>query len=127
MTVVVVPEGSPLALGQKLVKTQANKKKVPAAKPKKAKAAAAVAPRGRGLRKDGKPRRLPGTNPAASREKAAYGKRVAAARHKKDLTQSQLAAEVKLSQPGLANIERGVVGASDAVKTRIEKTLGVKK
>jgi ribosome-binding protein aMBF1 (putative translation factor) len=82
-------------------------------------------PRGRGIRKDGKPRRSPGTNPAASKETAAYGKKVAAARTKKELTQKQLADKMGISQPGLANIERGVVGASDDMKAKIKKAIGV--
>ena len=154
MATVVIPEGSPLALeaapkAQKLVKTTANKKpkakkkaskpkaapkaaskpkkkaaKKAAKKPKSAKASGPK-PRGRGIRKDGKPRRRPGTNPASSPANERYGKKVAAARHKKELSQKQLADKVGCSQPGLANIERGVVGASEDMKKRIGKAVGI--
>jgi ribosome-binding protein aMBF1 (putative translation factor) len=79
----------------------------------------------RGIRQDGKDRTKPGKNKPKSKETAAYGKKVAAARQKKELTQSQLAAKMGISQPGLANIERGVAGASDAMKAKFKKALGV--
>jgi ribosome-binding protein aMBF1 (putative translation factor) len=140
-----------IAKTQKLVKTKANKrpkakvkakkapvkaKKVKAA-PKKPKAGAVtelnpngralVGPGGspRGIRQDGKPRTSPGKNKPKSKETAAYGKKVAAARLKKKLTQSQLAKLMKISQPGLANIERGVAGTSDEMKGKFKKALGV--
>ena len=79
----------------------------------------------RGIRQDGKKRTAPGKNKPKSKETAAYGKRVAAARLKKELTQSQLASKMGISQPGLANIERGVAGTSDAMKLKFKKALGV--
>jgi ribosome-binding protein aMBF1 (putative translation factor) len=137
---------------QKLVKSKANKKKAKAkaptpkakkpnskakAKAKKAKPTVAtdlnpngrkfLGPSGspRGIRQDGKDRAKPGKNKPKSKETAAYGKKVAAARQKKELTQSQLAAKMGISQPGLANIERGVAGASDAMKAKFKKALGI--
>jgi ribosome-binding protein aMBF1 (putative translation factor) len=137
---------------QKLVKSKANKKSVkakrpPAPKAKKAKKAKAAPkkpkagavtdlnPKGRkflgpsgsprGIRQDGKDRTKPGKNKPKSKETAAYGKKVAAARQKKELTQSELAAKMGISQPGLANIERGVAGASEAMKAKFKKHLGV--
>ena len=79
----------------------------------------------RGIRQDGKPRVKPGKNKPKSPEAAAFGKKVAAARKKKELTQSQLAAKMGISQPGLANIERGVAGASDEMKAKFKKALGL--
>jgi ribosome-binding protein aMBF1 (putative translation factor) len=79
----------------------------------------------RGIRQDGKPRTTPGKNKPKSPETKAYGLKVAAARHKKELTQSQLAAKMGISQPGLANIERGVAGASDEMKAKFKKALGL--
>jgi len=140
---------------QKLVKTTANKKpSKPKAAPKPKKAATkrpkakkvkagstslrgssvvrhtassktSSKPGRRGVRKDGKPRRRPGTNPPSTKENGAYGKKVAAARAKKDWTQKQLAEKVGFSQPGIANIERGVIGASDEAKKKINKALGI--
>jgi ribosome-binding protein aMBF1 (putative translation factor) len=139
---------------QKLVKSKANKKsvkakrspapkakKAPKAKAKKAKRPSAggkktelnpngrafVGPGGspRGIRQDGKDRTPPGKNKPKSKETAAYGIKVANARHKKGLTQSQLAAKMEISQPGLANIERGVAGTSEEMKAKFKKALGI--
>lgn len=103
----------------------------PARKPKAAKKAKprANTPK-RGVPKDGSPRRKPGTNPARSEEAGRYGRRIAKARQAAGLTQKQLAKKVGLSQPGLANIERGVGGAGDsprgqATRARLEKALGL--
>jgi ribosome-binding protein aMBF1 (putative translation factor) len=79
----------------------------------------------RGIRQDGKDRTKPGKNKPKSKETAAYGIKVANARHKKELTQSQLAAKMGISQPGLANIERGVAGTSEEMKAKFKKALGV--
>ena len=79
----------------------------------------------RGIRQDGKPRVKPGKNKPKSEETRKYGARVSAARQKKEFTQSQLAAKMGISQPGLANIERGVTGCSDEMKAKFKKHLGV--
>jgi ribosome-binding protein aMBF1 (putative translation factor) len=99
-----------------------SKKAVPK---KKAAPASGKKARGRGIRKDGKPRRSPGTNPPRDSKAAGYGKKVAAARKKKEMTQGDLARKIGVSQPGIANIERGVVGASDVMKNKIAKALGL--
>jgi ribosome-binding protein aMBF1 (putative translation factor) len=148
-------EAAEKASGQKLVKSKANKKKAkakakapaPKAKVKKTKAkkpkpkavklgkVTDLNPKGRkflgpsgsprGIRQDGKERTAPGKNKPKNRETYAYGKKVAGARTKKGLTQSQLAKKMGISQPGLANIERGVAGTSDEMKAKFKKALGV--
>jgi ribosome-binding protein aMBF1 (putative translation factor) len=104
------------------VKTKVTKAKK--AKPAKTKKATKKAKGpGRGIRADGKPRRKQGTNPPKNKATRAYGKKVAAARLKKGWTQKELARRAGLSQPGLANIERGVAGASEKAQAKIAKAL----
>lgn len=82
----------------------------------------------RGIRKDGKPRRAARTNPPKSEKAAALGRKIAKARKDKEWTQRQLAEKVGLSQPGVANIERGVAPPSEKKGTvaKIFKALGIK-
>lgn len=86
----------------------------------------------RGMPLDGSPRKAPGTNPPRSDEAGVYGRKIAKARKAKELSQRDLAAKVELSQPGLANIERGVGGAGEDTKKgretrrKLEKALGLK-
>lgn len=55
-------------------------------------------------------RKKPGTNEPVSDQAAKYGRKVAKLRAALELTQKELAAKIGLSQPGVANIERGVSG-----------------
>lgn len=80
---------------------------------------------GRGIRADGKPRRKPGTNPPKTEAAGIYGRKIAKARKAQELTQKALAAKVGLSQPGLANIERGVGPAGEKTRAKLEKALGL--
>jgi len=71
-------------------------------------------------------RRKPGTNPPMSEEAAKYGRKVAKARHAKGWTQRQLADKVGLTQPGVANIERGTTGGGkEATREKLAKVLGL--
>lgn len=74
-------------------------------------------------------RRKPGTRPPYSDEAEAYGKKVRRARDASEMTQRDLAAMLStkthtVGQPTIANIERGVAGASDDMKTALAKALG---
>jgi DNA-binding XRE family transcriptional regulator len=116
------------------------KKKAPKKKPKLARKVGAdrvtklnpngrkyIGPGGspRGIRQDGKPRRKPGTNRAKSKEAAAFGKKIAKARKKLGLKQWEVAKKAGLSQPGYANIERGVAGTTEETRKAILKALKI--
>lgn len=71
-------------------------------------------------------RRKPGTNPPMSEKARRYGKKVAAARAKKGWTQAVLAKKIGITQPGLANIERGVGGGGrEETRRKLAKALGL--
>lgn len=85
----------------------------------------------RGVRKDGKPHRKPGTNPPVSEAAAKFGRKVAKLRAEKGWSQVTLAekcsakAERKIGQPTIANIERGVANAGPRVFPYLAKVLGI--
>jgi ribosome-binding protein aMBF1 (putative translation factor) len=76
--------------------------------------------------KSGKPRRRPGTNPPRTDAAGSLGKRIAAARKKKGWSQKQLAVKTGYTQPGIANMERGVAPPSDEARTKLSRALGRK-
>lgn len=98
--------------------------------PAKKKAPTGKGPSGR-IGKHGKQiadgRRKPGTNPPRSEAARRFGKAVARARAAKGMSQLGLSVKIGITQPGLANIERGVGGGSkeETVKA-INKALGLK-
>jgi ribosome-binding protein aMBF1 (putative translation factor) len=77
----------------------------------------------RGIRQDGKPRTKPGKNKAKNDETKAFGKEIAKARAKLGLKQWEVAKRANLSQPGYANIERGVAGTTEETRKAILKAL----
>jgi transcriptional regulator with XRE-family HTH domain len=78
----------------------------------------------RGVRKDGQPRRKAGTNPPRNEGTLRVGLAIAKARKGAGLTQRQLAEQVGMVQPAIANIERGVAGPSVDALARINTALG---
>lgn len=56
---------------------------------------------------------------------AAYGKRVAAARTAKGLSQYALAEKLGVTQPAICNIERGTLAAGIPMQKALKKALGV--
>lgn len=71
-------------------------------------------------------RKKPGTNPPKSEAHAKYGRAIAKARAAKGLTQRQLAEKTGLTQPGIANIERGVGGGTrEETRKKLAKALGI--
>jgi ribosome-binding protein aMBF1 (putative translation factor) len=80
---------------------------------------------GRGRRADGKPRRKARTNPPLNEAAAAFGRKMAKARTAKEWTQARLAEKLGMSQPGIANLERGISAGSKVTKAKICKALGL--
>ncbi len=77
----------------------------------------------RGIRQDGKPRTKPGKNKPKDKKTAAFGKKLAAARKRLGLKQWEVADKAGLSQPGYANIERGVAGSSPDTQKTLARVL----
>lgn len=70
-------------------------------------------------------KRSPPVFPAAERQIAALGERLAAARRRRRMTQGTLAARAGISVPTLRKIEKGDAGVSIAAFLRILQVLGL--
>ncbi len=71
------------------------------------------------------PKRRPATFPAAERQIAALGERLAAARRRRRMTQHTLAVRAGISVPTLRKLEHGDAGVSLATILRILQVLGL--
>jgi len=108
----------------KAKKTRAAKPKAPKAE-KPASGDSSKKPRGCGRRLDGKPRRARGTNPPKTEAAGRLGRKIAKARGEKEWSQKMLAEKLGVTQPGIANIERGVAPPSEELQEKIFKALGI--
>lgn len=79
----------------------------------------------RGVRRDGRPRKAPGTNEPRSEAAERFGHKISKLRQAKGWTQRDLATKAGLSQSGIANIERGVAHAGPRSYPGIAKALGL--
>ncbi|MCC6662694.1 MAG: helix-turn-helix transcriptional regulator [Polyangiaceae bacterium] len=71
------------------------------------------------------PKRTPPVFPAAARQLAALGERLAAARKRRRMTQGTLAARAGISIPTLRKLEQGEAGISISAVVRILQVLGL--
>ncbi len=67
----------------------------------------------------------PGNKKLVRAGNATYGRRVAVARRKAELTQGALAKKVGVTQPAICNVEKGTAPASEALQKRIARVLGL--